>query len=257
MKIVPKNWADFQHYKDRAPPWIKLHKSLLDNFEFHSLQLASRAIAPMLWLLASEEKDGVIDKTAEQLAFRLRCTVTEVSAAVNDLIDKGFFLSLDEPASKPLAKRKQLAAPEAETETYKPEKEVETEQEGEVLAPPSDANPLNTATWKAYKAAYLQRYGVEPVRNATVNSQIKQFVTRLGGESPDVAAFYVRSNTAFYVRAKHSTGPMVKDAEGLRTEWATGRTVTNTEAQQADKTAARGNVWNNLIERAGNEPAIA
>jgi len=24
-----KNWGKFQHYKDRNPPWIKLHRGLL------------------------------------------------------------------------------------------------------------------------------------------------------------------------------------------------------------------------------------
>ena len=27
-----KNWGEFQHYKKRNPPWIKLHKKLLDDF---------------------------------------------------------------------------------------------------------------------------------------------------------------------------------------------------------------------------------
>jgi uncharacterized protein YdaU (DUF1376 family) len=111
-----------------------------------------------------------------------------------------------------------------------------------------DANPQNVETWKAYKTAYSIRYGVDPVRNKTVNSQIKAFVERLGVESPQVAAHYVRSNTAFYVRSKHGTGPMLKDAEGLRTEWATGKTVTQTAAMQADKTETRGNVWKDLIQ---------
>ena len=26
MVIVPSNWHELQHYKDRSPPWIKLHK---------------------------------------------------------------------------------------------------------------------------------------------------------------------------------------------------------------------------------------
>ena len=50
-RIRPKNWHSFQHYKDRDPTWIKLHKKLLDDYEFQSLPLASRALAPMLWLL--------------------------------------------------------------------------------------------------------------------------------------------------------------------------------------------------------------
>jgi hypothetical protein len=115
-------------------------------------------------------------------------------------------------------------------------------------APQSDATEKNVATWKAYKSAYLQRYLVEPVRNASVNSKIKQFVARLGDDAPHVAMHYVRSNTAFYVRDKHGVGCMLKDAEGLHTEWATGRTVTSAEARMADETAARGNVWDQVRE---------
>jgi hypothetical protein len=32
--LTPKNWKSFQHYKDRAPAWIKLHKALLDDYNF-------------------------------------------------------------------------------------------------------------------------------------------------------------------------------------------------------------------------------
>ncbi len=112
MQLVPKNWASFQHYKDRAPPWVKLHKELLDDRTFQRLPVASRALAPMLWLLASESKDGTFDGSVEELAFRLRCAEQEIEDGLTPLIDKGFFLN----ASKPLAKRKQVAVPEAETE---------------------------------------------------------------------------------------------------------------------------------------------
>ena len=58
MLLIPKNWAVFQHYKDRCPPWIKLHRDLLNDRTFMCLPLASKAIAPLMWLLASESKDG-------------------------------------------------------------------------------------------------------------------------------------------------------------------------------------------------------
>ena len=61
MKLTPRNWDDFQHYKERRPVWIKLHKNLLDDYEFHCLPVASKALAPLLWLLASEYSDGTID----------------------------------------------------------------------------------------------------------------------------------------------------------------------------------------------------
>jgi hypothetical protein len=61
LRLTPKNWKSFQHYKDRAPPWIKLHKTLLDDFKFSRLPLASRALAPCIWLLASEYEGGEIN----------------------------------------------------------------------------------------------------------------------------------------------------------------------------------------------------
>ena len=97
-------------------------------------------------------------------------------------------------------------------------------------------------TWKAYAEAFFDRYGTGPVRNRTVNSQVKAFVQRLGrAESPHVAAFFVRHPQAFYVKAKHQFGLALKDAEGLRTEWATNRIVTDTQARQSDRTGANMN----------------
>lgn len=95
---------------------------------------------------------------------------------------------------------------------------------------------LTAPTWSAFAFAYRARYSVDPVRNATVNAQISQLVKRLGErEAPAVASFYVKHNGAYYVRSKHSVGALLKDCEGLRTEWASGRTVTDTEARQLDR----------------------
>jgi hypothetical protein len=119
MMIMPKNWAVFQHYKDRCPPWIKLHRDLLNNREYMRLPLASKALAPLLWLLASESKTGEFDASVEELCFRLHMTEAEVIAGLKPLIDKGFFTG----ASNVLADCNQLAIPETETE-----REGETEK---------------------------------------------------------------------------------------------------------------------------------
>lgn len=106
-------------------------------------------------------------------------------------------------------------------------------------------------TWQAYSDAYERRYKAKPVRNATVNGQITSFIKRIGfDEAPHVAEFYVYHNNAFYVQKMHTVGLLLADAEKLRTEWATKSTMTNTQARQADKTQARGNVFNKLIEEA-------
>ena len=86
---------------------------------------------------------------------------------------------------------------------------------------------LSGETWTAYSDAYTKRYGVAPIRNATVSGQLANFVKRIGqAEAPSVAEFYVLHPGPFYVRAMHSIAAMVRDAEKLRTEWATGQMQT-------------------------------
>jgi len=121
MLLQPKNLSVFQHYHVRCPPWIKLHRDLLNDRTFMRLPLASKAIAPLMWLLASESKDGIFDGSLDELMFRLHITEKEYQQGVKPLIDNGFFVI----ASGMLAECKQLAIPETETET---ERETETKK---------------------------------------------------------------------------------------------------------------------------------
>lgn len=110
--------------------------------------------------------------------------------------------------------------------------------------PETDSGP----TWKAYSTAYFARYQAEPVRNRMVNGQIAQLIARVGKEeAPHIAAYFLRHNAKWYVEKMHPVGLLLQDCEKLRTEWATHRTVTSSEARQTDKTQARGDVWGNLI----------
>lgn len=95
-----KNWQQFQHYKDRNPPWIKLHRSVLNDRAFMSLSMAERGTLMMLWLLAAEN-DGVVPDDAEECAWRLR--VSEVDLAA--LTEKGFLLPGSEPKRAPWPSR--------------------------------------------------------------------------------------------------------------------------------------------------------
>jgi hypothetical protein len=88
------------------------------------LPIASKAIAPMLWLLASESKDGVFDGSLDELVFRLHITKKEYQDGVKPLIDNDFFILV----SGVLAERKQSAIPETEGEgETEKEKEKETD----------------------------------------------------------------------------------------------------------------------------------
>jgi hypothetical protein len=111
--LAVKGWTEFQHYKHRKPPWIRLHRKLLDDMDWHELPAASRLLAPMLWLLASETMNGVIDGDSKAIAFRLRVASTEFEEAIKPLIAGGWFLVI-EPASGVLAPRLQDAPSESE-----------------------------------------------------------------------------------------------------------------------------------------------
>ena len=118
----------------------------------------------------------------------------------------------------------------------------EEKGEAKVSADASDRRPespgITFEVWEAYAAAYLNRYGAEPVRNAKVNGQLKNLRDRLGAdEAPQVAAFYLTHPNRWYIEKGHSVQCLLNDAEKLRTEWATGRKVTSTSAQQADRSS--------------------
>lgn len=120
---------------------------------------------------------------------------------------------------------------EAEEDTYTKRKKDSPPPVADAPAPAAEKTAkaskepaVSSATWDAYAAAYRTRYGAEPVRNRVVNSQMKQVVERLGAsESPAVAAFFLTHTSALYLNAMHAVPLLLRDAEKLRTEWATGR----------------------------------
>lgn len=155
MLLQPKNWAQFQHYRNRCPPWIKLHRDLLNNRDFIRLPIASKALAPLLWLLASEAKDGVFDASLDELMFRLHITEKEYRDGLKPLIDKGFFLS----DSVMLAPCLQLATSEGEGEG-----EAETEKKPQ--AKPADE--LFDTFWKVYP----KKQGIDAAKKAFVKRRV-------------------------------------------------------------------------------------
>ena len=117
MKI--KNWAKFQHYKNRRPPWIRLHRTMLEQRDISMLADRSFRVLVNLWLLASEDDDmsgGLPD--VDEMAFRLRMDKDNLISDLKEL--DAFFDSED---SDMLAECRQVAVPETETET-----ETETEE---------------------------------------------------------------------------------------------------------------------------------
>ncbi len=106
-----KNWSEFQHYKDRNPPWIKLHRTLLDDYEFSCLQDASKAHLMLIWLFASQ-KNGLVP---DEPAFLKKKLGLEKEPNLKLLISHGLLIP-EQDASNALAECEQVAPRE---ESYK------------------------------------------------------------------------------------------------------------------------------------------
>ena len=131
------------------------------------------------------------------------------------------------------------------------ESDSKQKKKGQRIARKRATNGDGSHVWDAYSKAYASRYGTDPVRNAKVNGQIIQLITRVGAsDAPAIAAFFVRSNNAYYVKRGHAIGALLSDAEKLATEWRTGRHGTEADAREQDGKQKRGQVWKELIEEA-------
>lgn len=173
-----------------------------------------------------------------------------VQAPVNTGSCPADSLSLDSLIPHPSSLNPDSLIPDSETPKSKPlhPGKPAAEKKPALTADETALQAVCRETWQRYSEAYAVRYGATPIRNAKINGQVKQFCQRVPeAEAPAIAAFYVRHNASFYVGKGHAVGPLLADAEKLRTEWATNQTITATQAQQADKTQANGNVWGKVI----------
>lgn len=155
--------------------------------------------------------------------------------------------------------RQNLPSPAAEFAGHEPNL-TSTKAKGEpkgskALAPKKSGAPkekseaVTNEAWAAYNTAYFNRYGTEMIETGKTRGQMMTFLKRVGREdAPHIAAFYVSLNNKYYIQNQHTLGALVSDAEALRTQWITGRTMTSARAAQIDSTATNANAVNEAIE---------
>lgn len=102
--------------------------------------------------------------------------------------------------------------------------------ENEVLTPVQ-------MVWQAYKQAYIHRYGIEPLRNAKIFGQIKNFVAMVGEkDAPHIVAYYVSHNRALYIQRGHDIGTLLIHAQVIAKDYYTGYQTTGITAKWAEET---------------------
>jgi len=117
--FVPRNWKKFQHYKDRKPPWIKLHIELLDDYDFGQLTDMQQLVLLKIWMLYAKLGKPIPNDT-RWIGEELHINTRAIGKAIPALLSNNFIEIVEESASTPQAPSKQLGPPE----TYSEETEL-------------------------------------------------------------------------------------------------------------------------------------
>lgn len=123
-----KGWGKYQHYKDRNPPWIKLHRELLTSLTWAMADDASRVLAVACMLLAA----ATDNKIPFDSGYVKRVAYLNHDPDFSQLLKLEFLEVIDDKgnvvitAITPLADASKMQAharPETETETEQSKKE--------------------------------------------------------------------------------------------------------------------------------------
>jgi len=184
-----RSLAKYQHYRDRNPPWVKLHRELLEDYDFEQLPDATKAHAMLLLLLASRlgnEIPNDPDWIARKIGARSKVDIAKLLQA---RFLETYGADCQQDASDTLAPGKQDALLEGEGEG---ERETEGEKRERSLPLPSAlASPEFEQAWKDW-VAYRKEAKLKPWKPVTIKAALKE-LEPLG---PEAAADAIRRSIA-------------------------------------------------------------
>ena len=218
-KIEIKNWEAYNHKAKKNHPCIMLSKRFLDDAKIQRLPGGGKLLYLGLLLRRGDVDTTFIEATYEDLV-RFAGGSGQVVQRLLDQLEAFQLLTYEKMPSNIIEvniKEDKLR----EKKIQLPEKKA--------------TNPINLEIWEAYLSAYRNRYKVDPVRNAKVNTAISQLATRLGSEAIDIVQFYLTHNDSFYLKNMHDIGHCLSNAESLRTQFLKGKAVTSQHVKNFEK----------------------
>lgn len=151
--LAVKGFDRFQHYRDRNPPWIKLHGTILTDLAFLEMPEVAQGQLVKLWVLASQ-LGHPLPNNPKLLAGKIGTTGKFHLATI---IAAGFLIPCNEIASAPLAELEHSARPSVRARTQRGEIELEA-----AVEEPTD--PALTALYLTIWAngAIAEKWGEQP-----------------------------------------------------------------------------------------------
>lgn len=96
--LTIKGWRGHQHYKHRSPPWIKLHRAIIEDYAFSALKDKTKAHLMLIWVLASGA-EGRIPHDAKFIASKISAAE---AVDLESMIEAGFLIEdEDEGEARP------------------------------------------------------------------------------------------------------------------------------------------------------------
>ena len=203
----PKN-DGIEHPKNDAFDFTKMGNEISQNCEMDNTNLGNE-----------------ISQNCEMLcttSCTTECTTNECTTNSSQHAENGVCVNVENPDFE-------LTAVDE-----KPEPPKIRQPESEVL---DNEKQLRLETWEFYKQAYLERYGIEPVRNARVNRNILDFVKQVGANAPQMIYFFVFHNNSWYVQKGHDTGTLLANVQAIARDWQRGMVTTSIDAKQAESSS--------------------
>lgn len=166
-----KNWDKFQHYKDRNPPWIKLHFEIFASEDWVMLDDAGKLLAIACMLVASRN-GGQIPNNPSYIA-----RLTHIKKVdLKPLIDSGFLIDASE-CSQTLASACPSVSVSASVSVSETNKKVQDDFEKFWTIYPKQRCGSQGKALSAYKSA-LTRTTTEKIHEATVRYAASDEVAR-------------------------------------------------------------------------------
>ena len=236
VKII--NWEKWNGGKNTSQ-WFKLSSTFSHDPKICQLSNSEYRIYTELLQLAAHSRSIEVHLTNHSVAIGWQLRRISLATVLSKLSELGL-IEITEREKRKKRKRDILDEP------------------AQAPSPPPKQPPVSQKAWEAYRAAYLDRYGVDPIRNAKVNTNLKQLVERVGKEeAPELIRFFLSCSDDFLVKKLHPIGILLQDCETYHTRWRTGIQKINSRKHSAFSEKNQETLdWINDLEKQENKNQI-
>lgn len=238
--ITVVNWEKYNPRTDsKRPSWLRLDNNFLSDFRIFELKPNQK----LMWI-ALLSQISAMNNSKFRISFRFMKNLIQISEAKQnqaiEIFEKLGLIVCETRTNLPATYERTDETNETNETIEQRKKKKEKKETPVALA--ATTEPIDSEfaflcrkTWECYCERFLDRHGFAPLRNARVNSQVKQFCKDVGIDAPHVIEFYVKHPDVYYMKNQHPLGLAVSNYHSLYTQWKAGRAVTSSDAKAYEK----------------------